>query len=68
MLVLSRKVGESVVIDGRIVVKIETVNGNIVRLGIKAPKEVPIHRQEVFDAIQKHEQEMRESLDGDNAP
>ncbi|MCL4113144.1 UNVERIFIED_CONTAM: hypothetical protein GTU68_061608 [Idotea baltica] len=52
MLVLSRKKNESIVIDGNIVVTIIEVRGDKVRLGIEAPREVPIHRSEVFDAIQ----------------
>jgi carbon storage regulator len=57
MLVLSRKTGESVVIDGRIIVKIVRVDGETVRVGIEAPPEVPIHRQEVYDEIQKNNQQ-----------
>ena len=52
MLVLSRKKNESIVIDGNIVVTIVEVRGDKVRLGIEAPREVPIHRSEVFAAIQ----------------
>jgi carbon storage regulator len=57
MLVLSRKVGESVIIDGRIVVKIVRLDGDSVRVGIEAPAEVPIHRQEIYDEIQRTNQE-----------
>lgn len=52
MLVLSRKIGESVVIDGRIKVKIVRLDGDVVKLGIEAPPDIPIHRQEVYDEIQ----------------
>jgi len=47
MLVLSRKVNESIVIDGRIIVKVVRVDGGIVKLGISAPSDVPVHRQEI---------------------
>lgn len=57
MLILSRKVGESIVIDGRIIVKIVRLDGEIVKLGIQAPADVPVHRQEVYDEIQKNNQE-----------
>ncbi len=57
MLILSRKLNESIVIDGRIVVKILRVDGDVVKVGIEAPKEVPVHRQEVYDEIQKSNQE-----------
>jgi len=51
MLVLSRKKNESIVIDNNIVVTVVEVRGDKVRLGIVAPKDVPVHRQEVYDAI-----------------
>ena len=51
MLILSRKVGESIVIDGRIVVTILRVEGDVVKAGIQAPADVPVHRQEVYDEI-----------------
>jgi carbon storage regulator len=47
MLVLSRRVGEEIVIDGTIHIRVVAVQGNRVRLGITAPPEVPVHRQEV---------------------
>jgi carbon storage regulator len=54
MLILSRKPGESIVIDGRIIVKIVRLEGDIVKLGIEAPAEIPVHRQEVYAEIQKN--------------
>jgi carbon storage regulator len=57
MLILSRKLGESIVIDGRITVKIVRLEGEIVKLGIDAPLEVPVHRQEVYDEIQRNNRE-----------
>ena len=53
MLILSRKINESIVIDGRITVKIVRVDGEVVKVGIQAPAEVPVHRQEVYDEIQR---------------
>lgn len=52
MLILTRKPDESIVIDGRIVVKIVRVDGDSVKLGIEAPSDVPIHRREVYEEIQ----------------
>ena len=51
MLVLSRKKNESIVINNDIIVTVVEIRGDKVRLGIVAPKEVPVHRQEVYDAI-----------------
>lgn len=52
MLVLSRKTDESIVIDGRITVTVVEIRSGEVRLGIDAPREIDVHRKEVFDAIQ----------------
>ena len=57
MLILSRKAGESIVIDGRIIVKVVRVEGDMIKLGIDAPADVPVHRQEVYDEIQKNNRE-----------
>lgn len=51
MLVLSRKKGESVVIDDVIIVTVLDIRGDKIRLGIEAPKALPIHRNEVYQAI-----------------
>ena len=51
MLVLSRKKNESIVVDDSIVITVVEIRGDKVRLGIEAPREVPIHRSEVRDAI-----------------
>lgn len=53
MLVLSRKPGEAITINENIVVTIVEIRGDKVRLGIEAPKDVKVHRQEVFEAIQE---------------
>lgn len=53
MLVLSRQRDESIIIGDNIVVTIVDIRGDKVRLGIDAPKEVPVHRQEVYEAIQR---------------
>ena len=52
MLVLSRKKGNSVVIDGQIRITVLEVRGNTVRLGIEAPKDVPIYRSELLERIE----------------
>ena len=57
MLILSRKTGESVVIDGRIIVKIIRTDGDTVKVGIEAPSNIPVHRQEVYEEIQRANRE-----------
>ncbi|HEV8542239.1 MAG TPA: carbon storage regulator CsrA, partial [Verrucomicrobiae bacterium] len=57
MLILSRKPGETVVIDGRIRVKVIRVEGEVVKIGIEAPAEISVHRQEVYDEIQRNNKE-----------
>jgi carbon storage regulator len=51
MLVLSRKKNESIIINNDVIVTVVEIRGDKVRLGIVAPKDVPVHRQEVYDAI-----------------
>lgn len=51
MLVLSRKKNESIVIDSKITITVVEIRGDKVRLGIVAPRDVPVHRQEVYEAI-----------------
>jgi carbon storage regulator len=53
MLVLSRQRDESIVIGENVVVTIVDIRGDKVRLGIEAPSEIPVHRQEVYEAIQR---------------
>ena len=55
MLVLSRKVNETIIINDNIVITVVDIRGDKVRLGIDAPKDVPVHRQEVYDAIKRAE-------------
>ena len=57
MLILSRKLNESIVIDGRITVKVVRVDGDVVKLGISAPADVPIHREEIYEEIRKSNHE-----------
>lgn len=54
MLILSRKLNESIVIDGRITVTVVRVQGDVVKLGIEAAPDVPIHRQEIYEEIQQN--------------
>ena len=56
MLVLSRQRDESIMIGDKVVVTIVDIRGDKVRLGIEAPEEIPVHRQEVYDAIRRENQ------------
>jgi carbon storage regulator len=51
MLVLSRKSNESIVINNNIKVTVVEIRGDKVRLGIEAPKNIPVHREEIYNAI-----------------
>lgn len=57
MLILTRRVGETLIIGegkDRVEVRIQSTYGNQVKVGIKAPKDVPVHREEVYEKIHRH--------------
>lgn len=69
MLVLSRKKNESIVINDDITIVVVEIRVDKVRLGVEAPKEVPVHRREVFDAIQRNKTPKTKDLaDGSKQP
>lgn len=57
MLVLSRTRNEQVIVGDCITIAIMEIRGDKVKLGIEAPKEIPVHRKEVFDAIQRQKED-----------
>jgi carbon storage regulator len=61
MLVLSRKKDESIMIGDEVEITIVDVRGDKVRLGITAPKSIPVHRREVYDAIQREKKAAKEA-------
>ncbi len=63
MLVLSRQRDESIIIGDNIVITVVDIRGDKVRLGIQAPTEIPVHRQEVYEAIQRENQRGGEPSD-----
>jgi len=53
MLVLSRKVGDSVIIGDNVTVTVLSIQGNQIRVGVTAPKEVSVHREEIYERIKR---------------
>lgn len=67
MLVLSRKKNESIVINNDIRIVVVEIRGDKVRLGVEAPREVPVHRHEVYEAIQHQAEGQQQAEPGDAA-
>ena len=55
MLVLARKQNQNIIIDGKIIVRVLRVGRDVVKLGIEAPLSIPVHREEVFNALKQGE-------------
>jgi len=70
MLVLSRKRDEKIIIGDNITIMIVEVRGETVRLGIEAPREVPVHRMEVYESIQQEGEHRKQcsSVRQENTP
>jgi len=55
MLILTRRVGETVMIGNEVTVTVLGVKGNQVRIGVNAPKDVAVHREEIYERIKREE-------------
>jgi carbon storage regulator len=61
MLILTRRIGEAVIIDDQISVTVLSINGAQVRVGVNAPRDVSVHREEIYRRIKQQEAEGSES-------
>ena len=64
MLILTRRVGETVMIGDNVAITVLGIKGNQVRIGIKAPKDTPVHREEIFERIRREGDDLPSVVNG----
>jgi carbon storage regulator len=64
MLILTRRVGETLMVGDEVTVTVLGVKGNQVRIGVNAPKEVAVHREEIYQRIQREKQGDSPEIEG----
>ena len=60
MLVLTRRIGESLMIGSRVTVTVVAVKGSQIRIGVNAPKSIPVHREELYERIRRAQRRLGE--------
>ncbi len=68
MLILTRRTGESIVIGDDITVTVLAINGKQIRLGIGAPKDIAVHREEIYERIKEEELAVKNGITADGKP